>query len=64
MTIEIPEEKEEEVVEKKGSKKKQIEYKIPGYVAAEVSDQQVSDYLCEKVRMNFYSNPSDGEIVY
>ena len=52
------------MVEKKGSKKKQIEYKIPGYVAAEVSDQQVSDYLCEKVRMNFYSNPSDGEIIY
>ena len=63
-TIEIPEEEEEQVVDQKASKKKQIEYKIPGYVAPAVSDQQVTDYLCEKVRMNLYSNPSDGEIIY
>jgi hypothetical protein len=64
LTTEIVEEVEEEVVEETGSAKKQIEYKVPGYVAPQVTDQQVTDYLCEKVWMNLYSNPSDGEIVY
>ena len=34
------------------------------YVPQEVSDQSVIEYLCEKVQMDFLSNPSSEEVVY